>query len=172
MVSTVFVRAAESCTAGSADFGCPMLTAVAGLVNAHRRLATTRPSWDDVVMTWVPGRPEPDLDDMNLAADPFIRAWEDAQRHLFVIDSEAHRVLGEPVSDAVEHHEGLGAVFGRLAYLYTISFDRFVLDGPEAVHRRQLARAYFSYESLARELVCGEKRLPPARGGSPSDDRR
>ncbi|WP_416563036.1 hypothetical protein [Nocardia testacea] len=171
MVSTVFARARETRTAGAADFGCPMLTAVAGLVDAHRHLAATRPNWDDVVLTWVPGRTEPELPDTDLAADPFVRAWEDAQRLLFVIDSEAHRLLGEPGSGAVEHHEGLGAVFGRLAYLYTISFDRFILDGPEAVHRRQLARAYFSYEGLARELACGQKRLPPVGGGSSADDR-
>ncbi|MEV3963516.1 hypothetical protein AB0M34_21935 [Nocardia sp. NPDC050193] len=160
----MFARAAQFRTAGAADFGCPMLISVAGLVNAHRRLAVTQPNWDDVVFTWVPGRPVPELPGMDLAADPFAEAWAEAQRHLHVIDSEAHRVLGEPGSGAVEHHEGLGAVFGRLAHLYTISFDRYIRDGPEAVHRRQLARAYFSYESLARELTCGEKCLPPPRG--------
>ncbi|WP_157106010.1 hypothetical protein [Nocardia sienata] len=164
-VSAVFARAAEFRTAGAADFGCPILVSVAGLVDAHRRLAATRPNWDEVAMTWIPGRSEPELPGMDLAADPFTGAWEDAQRHLLVIDLEAHRVLGEPGSGAVEHHEGLGAVFGRLAYLYTISFDRYILDGPQAAHRRQLARAYFSYESLARELACGEKCLPPPAGG-------
>ncbi|WP_063039863.1 hypothetical protein [Nocardia grenadensis] len=167
----MFARAAEFRTAGAADFGCSMLAAVAGLADAHRRLAASRPNWDDVVLTWIPGRPVPELPGMDLAADPFARAWEDAQRHLLVIDREAHRVLGTPGSGAVEHHEGLGAVFGRLAHLYTMSFDRYVRDGPEAVHRRQLARAYLSYESLARELACGEKCLPPPPGGSVAGSR-
>lgn len=171
-VSAVLARAAGLRTAAAADFGCPILDSVAGLADAHRRLAAMRPNWDDVVITWIPGRPEPQLPGMDLAADPFTGAWEDAQRHLLVIDQEAQRVLGEPGSGAVEHHEGLGAVFGRLAYLYTISFDRYVLDGPEAAHRRQLARAYFSYESLARELVCGEKCLPPARGSAAESGER
>ncbi|MEU1527244.1 hypothetical protein ABZ413_34150 [Nocardia rhamnosiphila] len=166
VVSAVFARAAQFRTAGAADFGCPMLTGVAGLVDAHRRLAATRPGWDEVVMTWIPGRSEPELPGMDLAADPFIAAWADTQRHLLVIDLEARRVLGEPGSGAVEHHEGLGAVFGRLAHLYTMSFDRYVRDGPEAAHRRQLARAYFSYESLACELACGKKCLPAPPGGS------
>ncbi|MGW6336390.1 hypothetical protein [Nocardia rhamnosiphila] len=162
----MFARAAQFRTAGAADFGCPMLTAVAGLVDAHRRLAATRPGWDEVVMTWIPGRSEPELPGMDLAADPFAGAWADAQRHLLVIDLEAHRVLGEPGTGAVAHHEGLGAVFGRLAHLYTMSFDRFVLDGPEAAHRRQLARAYFAYESLAHELARGAKCLPPSGGSA------
>jgi hypothetical protein len=165
----VFARAAEFRTAGAADFGCPILVSVEGLVDAHRRLAATRPNWDEVVMTWTPGRSQPELPGMDLVADPFTGAWEDAQRHLLVIDREARRALGEPGSGAVKHHEGLGAVFGRLAYLYTISFDRYVLDGPQAAHRRQLARAYFSYEILARELACGEKCLPPSAGGFAAD---
>ncbi len=75
VVSTVFARAAQFRTVGAADFGCPMLTSVAGLVDAHRRLAATRPDWDEVVMTWIPGRFEPELPGMDLAADPFTGAW-------------------------------------------------------------------------------------------------
>ncbi len=166
----MFARVTGSGRVGGTDFGCPLLTSAAGLVDAHRRLAVARPSWDDVVMTWVPGAAGPELPEMDPADDPFTGSWEDAQRHILAIDLEAHRVLGEPGAGAVEHHEGLGAIFGRMAHLYTISFDRFVLDGPLAPNRRQLARAYFSYETLAGELVCGKKCLPPLFGRPVADD--
>jgi hypothetical protein len=35
-----------------------------------------------------------------------------------------------------------------------------VLDGPQGRNRRQLAREYAAYETLARELACGRKFLP------------
>ncbi len=76
------------------------------------------------------------------------------------IDLEACTIFGQAGAAAVEHHEGLGAVFGRAAHLYTISFNRFVLDGPEGRNRQQLGRALASYESLARDLICGRKYLP------------
>ncbi|WP_328398020.1 hypothetical protein [Nocardia sp. NBC_00416] len=169
-VSTVFARAAEFGAHGAADFGCPMLDSVAGLVDAHRRMAVVQPSWDDVVLTWVPGQVGPELPEMDVHADPFTGVWEDAQRHILAIDFEAHRVLGESAGGAVRHHEGLGSVFARMAHLYTISFDRFISDGPEAPNRRQLIRAYIAYENLARRLADGKRCLPPLFGGSVADD--
>ncbi|WP_327150270.1 hypothetical protein [Nocardia sp. NBC_01329] len=165
----MFARVAGSGAAGG-EFDCPLLVSVAGLVDAHRRLAAARPSWEDVVVTWSPDELGSDRPELDPAEDPFIEIWEDVQRHILAIDLEAHRVLGEPDIGAMEHYEGLGAVFGRMAHLYTISFDRFVLDGPQAPNRRQLARAYISYEALARELVCGKRRLPPLSGRPRADD--
>ena len=165
IVSAVFARVSEPGTAG-AVFGCPMLAAVAGLVDAHRRFAAAHPSWDDLVPARLPGGGGPELPE----TDPFLGIWDDAQRHVLAVDREAHRILDEPDIGAVEHHEGLGAVFGRMAHLYTVSFDRFVLDGPLAPNRRQLARAYISYETLAGELVCGKRCLPPLSGRPRADD--
>lgn len=169
VVSTVFAGVAGSRTA-KGEFDSPMLVSVAGLVDSHRRFAAATPSWDDLVITRLPGAAAPELPDMKPAADPFFGIWEEAQRYILAIDLEAHRVLGAPDVGAVEHHEGLGAVFGRMAHLYTISFDRYISDGPEAPNRRQLARAYMSYETLARELACGIRRLPPISGYPRADD--
>ncbi|MGW1741526.1 hypothetical protein ACWCPQ_22285 [Nocardia sp. NPDC001965] len=165
----MFARSAGS-GSGATGSDCPLLASVAGLVTAHRRFAAARPAWDDVVMTWPPGEIGPELPEMDPAEDRFAGIWEDAQRHILAIDLEAHRVLGVADIGAIEHHEGLGAVFGRMAYLYTISFDRFVSDGPQAPNRRQLARAYVAYETLARELACGRKCLPPVVGRPVADD--
>ncbi|MGW5384496.1 hypothetical protein [Nocardia sp. NPDC003963] len=170
VVSTVFARVAGSGAVGRVDPYCPLLAAVAGLVDAHRRLANTRPNWDDMVITWVPGEAGPELPEPDPVGDPFTGIWDEAQRHILTVDLEAHRVLGAPRFGAVEHHEGLGAVFGRMAHLYTVSFGPFVLDGPQALNRRQLARAYFSYESLARALACGEKSLPPLSARAADDN--
>ncbi|MFI5715485.1 hypothetical protein [Nocardia sp. NPDC051750] len=137
-----------------------MLEPLAGLVVAHRRMAAARPDWDEVVLTWDPGGRTPVLSATAAGTDGFTRAWEEVQRHMLSIDLEARRVLGQPPADAVTHHEGLGAIFGRMAHLYTISHDRFVLDGPQGRSRRQLAREYAAYETLARELACGRKFLP------------
>jgi len=64
--------------------------------------------------------------------------------------------------DAVVHHEGLGAVFSRIAYLYTASFRRFLLDGPQGPHRQELGRTMAEYENLAGQLTSGRRRLPPS----------
>lgn len=162
-VSTTFARAADY-GKDAADHGCGILGPIAGLVDAHRRMEAIRPSWGEGVMTWTPGAEGVMLPSMDVDADPFLGVWEDAQRHMSAIDLEAHRILGEPPTGAVEHHEGLGTIFCRMAYLYTISFNRFVLDGPEGTNRKQLARAYVSYENLARDLVCGKKYLPSPIG--------
>ncbi|WP_174187992.1 hypothetical protein [Nocardia barduliensis] len=160
IVITVFARTAESGLDAAGAFGGGMLEPLAGLVEAHRRMATVQPDWDDVELTWTPGQKGPVLSTAGGNAEPFASAWEDAQRHMLAIDLEACKVLGQPDAGAVEHHEGLGAVLGRMAHLYTISFNRFVLDGPEGRNRQQLGRALVSYDSLARDLVCGKKCLP------------
>ncbi|MBF6349517.1 hypothetical protein IU448_10845 [Nocardia flavorosea] len=160
VVSAVFTRAAEFDRSAAAEFDCAMLESLAGLVVAHRRMAAARPAWDDIVLPWeeattLPGRPE-----NRSGADPFDCACDEVQRRMLSIDLEARRILGPPSPDSVSHHEGLGAVFGRMAHLYTISFDRFILDGPEGLNRRQLVREYAAYEALARDLVAGRKCLP------------
>lgn len=159
-VMRVFARTAEVGTdaAGGLDGG--ILEHLAGLVDAHRRMAAAQPDWDDAELTWTPGQQAPLLTVAGGNAEPFAHAWEDAQRHMHKIDLECSKVLGKPGAAAVEHHEGLGAVFGRAAHLYTISFHRFVLDGPEGRNRQQLGRALVSYESLARDLICGRRYLP------------
>ncbi len=158
-VATTFARAADY-PMGAADPGHGIIESIAGLVNTHRRLEVLRPHWGDGVMTRTVGDRDIVLPSMDVDSDPFLRAWEDAQRHIAAIDLAAHGILGEPPIDAEEYHEGLGAVFCRMAYLYTISFNRFVLDGPEGVNRRQLARAYTSYDNLVHDLTCGKKYLP------------
>ncbi|WP_159848681.1 hypothetical protein [Nocardia sp. CY41] len=160
-VMTVFARTAELGMDAVSGFGDSMLKALVGLVIAHRRIAMAQPDWDDVVLTWTSGQVVPVLSVAHDSADSFVGAWEAAQRHMLAIDLEGCRVLGEPGAGAVEHHEGLGAVFGRMAHLHSVSFNRFfVLDGPEGRNRQQLGRALVSYESLARDLICGRKALP------------
>ncbi|WP_280421696.1 hypothetical protein [Nocardia carnea] len=157
IISTVFTRAADFDRSAAAEIGCGMLESLAGLVVAHRRMAAARPVWDEIVLPWGrwPGPPE-----NGSAADPFACACDEVQRHMLSIDLEARRILGPPRPDSVPHHEGLGAVFGRMAHLYTVSFDRFVLDGPEGANRRRLVGEYIAYESLAHDLVTGRKCLP------------
>lgn len=162
-VSTIFARTADY-GKGATDPGCGILGSIAGLVDVHRRMEAVRPSWGDGVTMWSSGAGGMVLPSMDVDADPFLDIWEEAQRHMSAIDLEACRILGEPPIGSVEHHEGLGTIFCRMAYLYTISFNRFVLDGPEGKNRKQLARAYVSYENLAHDLVCGKKYLPSPTG--------
>lgn len=159
-VMRVFARTAELRMNAAGGLGGGILEQLAGLVDAHRRMAATQPDWDVVELTWTSGQKAPVLSVAGGNAEPFAHAWEDAQQHMHKIDLESCKILGKPGVAAVEHHEGLGAVFGRAAHLYTISFNRFVLDGPEGRNRQQLGRALVSYESLARDLVCGRKYLP------------
>ncbi|MBF6227122.1 hypothetical protein IU470_18675 [Nocardia abscessus] len=159
-VLRVLARTAELRTDAAGSLAGGMLEHLAGLVDAHRRMAAVQPEWGDVELTWTAGRKAPVLSVTGGNAEPFASAWDDAQRHMLEIDLEGCDVLGAPSVGAVEHHEGLGAVFGRMAYLYTISFDRFVLDGPKGENRLELGRALVSYESLARDLSCGRTFLP------------
>lgn len=163
-LSATFARAADYGKDVS-DRGGGILDSIVGLVDVHRRVETLQPRWGDGVMTWDPRVGDMVLPTIDVDADPFLGVWEDAQRHILAIDLEARRILGEPPVGAVEHYEGLGTVFCRMAYLYTISFNRFVLDGPEGTNRKQLARAYASYENLAHDLVRGRKCLPSPTGG-------
>jgi hypothetical protein len=156
-VTTVFARASESGMAAASDFRGGILEPLAGLVDAHRRTAAAQPRWRDVEVVWAPGQ-VPVLS--AAGADPFADAWEDAQRHMLDIDLVSCEIFGDPSAEAVEHHEGLGAVFGRLVHLHRISFNPFIVDGPEGRNRLQLGRALVSYESLARELICGRLYLP------------
>ncbi|MGI5221520.1 hypothetical protein [Nocardia sp. CA-290969] len=156
----MFTRAADFDRAAAAGFGCGLLEPLAGLVVAHRRLAAARPEWDDLVLSRESTDQVAVFPETSPGANAFTCAWESVQRHMLSVDLEARRILAPPPPDAVPHHEGLGAVFGRLAHLYTISHNRFVLDGPCGPHRRQLARAFAGYETLARDLVAGRKRLP------------
>ena len=160
IISAVFTRAAEFDRSAGAEFGCALLESLAGLVVAHRRMAAARPAWDDIVLPWGrPGQP-PGSSETGSDTDPFACACDEVQRHMLSIDLEARRILGPPRPGSVPHREGLGAVFGRTAYLYTISFDRFILDGSEGANRRRLAREYAAYDALARDLVAGRKCLP------------
>ncbi|WP_280415285.1 hypothetical protein [Nocardia carnea] len=160
IISAVFTRAAEFDRSAAAEFGCVMLESLAGLVVAHRRMAAARPVWEEIVLPWGrPGEP-PGPSETGSETDPFACACDEVQRHMLSLDLEARRILGPPRPDAVPHREGLGAIFGRMAYLYTISFDHFVLDGPEGPNRRRLAGEYIAYEALARDLVTGRKCLP------------
>lgn len=160
IISAVFAHAADFDRSAAAEFGCAMLESLAALVVAHRRMAAARPIWENIVLPWEEGGALPGRPGNRSGADPFDCACDEVQRRMLSIDLESRRILGPPRPDAVPHHEGLGAVFGRMAYLYTISFDRFVLDGPEGLNRRQLAREYRAYEALARDLVAGRKYLP------------
>lgn len=160
IISAVFTRAAGFDRSAAAEFGCAMLESLAGLVVAHRRMAAARPVWDDIVLPWEqPGQP-PGPSETGSDTDPFAYACDEVQRHMLSIDLEARRILGPARPDSVPHREGLGAVFGRMAHLYTISFDRFVLDGPEGPNRRRLVGEYIAYEALARDLVAERKCLP------------
>lgn len=165
-LSAAFARAADY-GRDATDPGRGILESIAGLVEVHRRMEALQPRWGDGVMTWDPKAGDMAVPTLDVEADPLLDAWEDAQRHISAIDLEARRILGEPPLGAVEHHEGLGTIFCRMAYLYTISFDRFVLDGPDGTNRKQLARAYASYEQLAHDLVCGRKYLPSPTDGRP-----
>lgn len=160
IVSAVFTRAAGFDRSAAAELGCAMLESLAGLVVAHRRMAAARPVWDAIVLPW--GQPEEasGAAETGSDTDPFACACDEVQRHMLSIDLEARRILGPPRPDSMPHREGLGAVFGRMAHLYTISFDHFVLDGPEGPNRRRLVREYIAYEALARDLVTGRKCLP------------
>lgn len=160
VISTVFTRAAGFGRSAAAELGCGMLESLAGLVVAHRRMAATRPVWDEIVLPWDGVGGTAESSESGSAADPFDCACDEVQRRMLSIDLEARRILGPPRPRSVPHHEGLGAVFGRMAYLYTISFDRFVLDGPEGANRRRLVAEYVAYEALARELAGGRKYLP------------
>ncbi|MFD8249688.1 hypothetical protein [Nocardia sp. NPDC059691] len=120
-------------------------------------MAVAQPDWDDVDVVWASG-PVPVLS--AAGADPFAGAWEDAQRHMLDIDLVSCSFLPDPSAAAVEHHEGLGAVFGRMVHLHRISFGPLILDGPAGRNRQQLGRALVSYDSLARELICGRRYLP------------
>lgn len=160
IISAVFTRAAEFDRAAAAEFGCGLLEPLAGLVVAHRRIAAARPAWGDVVLSADPANRVAVLAETSPGADAFTCAWDSIQRHMLSVDLEARRILAPPPRGAVPHHEGLGAVFCRMAHLYTISHDRFVLDGPRGRNRQQLARAFAAYETLARDLVAGRTRLP------------
>lgn len=161
-VMTVFAQAAELGVDAVHGSGGRLCKSLAGLVDAHRRMAVARPDWDDddVKLSWASGQAVPVLAVAGGGVDEFVGAWEDAQRHMLDIDQEAYEVLAEVSAEGVEHHEGLGAVFGRMAHLYTISFKRVVLDGPEGRNRQQLGRSLVAYESLARNLACGRVYLP------------
>ncbi|MGW4718202.1 hypothetical protein [Nocardia sp. NPDC004260] len=156
-VMRVFARASESGMAAASDFRGGILESLVGLVDAHRRMAAAQPRWRDVEVVWA-SEQVPVLS--AAGADPFAGAWEDAQRHMLDIDLVSCEVLGDPNAEAVEHHEGLGAVFGRMVHLHRVSFNPFVLDGPAGRNRQQLGRALVAYEGLARELVSGRAYLP------------
>lgn len=156
IVSSVFTRAAEFDHRAAAESGCALLGSLANLVLAHRRLAAARPVWDEPALPWNPIAESA----YGVGSDPFADAYDDIQRLMLSIDLEARRVLGPPGADSVPHREGLGAVFGRMAHLYTISFGRFILDGPEGAGRRRLVGEYIAYEALARDLAGGRKHLP------------
>ncbi|MGY2006348.1 hypothetical protein ACW9HJ_01320 [Nocardia gipuzkoensis] len=94
--------------------------------------------------------------------DSVIEIWKESQRLITVIDREARRILGAPAPEATEHPESLGAVYSRLAYLHSISFRRFVLDGPAGANRRRLGRAYSDHDDLVHHLTHGTKFLPNA----------
>lgn len=171
LVSIAFARASENVEDVAAESGCPMLVPIAGLVVAHRRMAEARPDIDEVVQTWRSGLDAQELVATDLNAGPFMQAWQEEQRHMLAIDTEAHRILATPRPDAIEHTERLGTVFSRMARLYTISFGRFVLDGPEGANRKRLTRELAAYESFARGLVDGTQCLPnhePPQVGAPS----
>ncbi|WP_280299431.1 hypothetical protein [Nocardia abscessus] len=156
-VTTVFARASESGMAAASDFRGGILEPLAGLVDAHRRMAAAQARWDDVEVVWA-SSPVPVL--AAVGADSFAGAWENAQRHMLDIDLVSCEILGDPSAEAVEHHEGLGAVFGRMVHLHRISFNPFILDGPAGRNRQQFGRALISYERLACELICGRVYLP------------
>lgn len=155
-VMAVFTATARSGADAADAFPDEILRALAGLTDARRRMAMDRPGAEDIAsgaMRLSPSAAQTD-------SDPWFLASRDAQRHMATIDFAARRVLGPPRAGALEHHEGLGTVFGRMAYWYVISFDRFVLDGPEGRNRRALGLSFASYETLARELASGRSYLP------------
>ncbi|WP_331760983.1 hypothetical protein OG225_43015 (plasmid) [Nocardia sp. NBC_01377] len=138
-----------------------LLDSLGGLLDLHRRMATRTTTVDVPVASAVPEAADAELDSV-------IEIWHESQRLITAIDREARRILSAPAPGAIEHPDGLGAVYSRLAYLYSISFDRFVFDGPDGGNRRRLGRAYIDHDDLHHHLMSGTKFLPTALTASDS----
>ncbi|WP_216916450.1 hypothetical protein [Nocardia noduli] len=139
--------------------GSILLESVGGLLDAHRRMAARTPTVDASV-AW--GHAAAVLVAADATLDSVIAIWNESQRLIAAVDREARRILGAPAPWATEHSDSLGAVYLRLAYLHSISFDRLVLDGPEGANRRRLGRAYTDHDDLVHHLTNGTKFLPTA----------
>jgi hypothetical protein len=142
-------------------FPSPMLKSAAGLIDAHRRCASAVP--ETVVLSCLGSAGPLRLSFTGRRAAEFICATEDILGWMSAIDQYVYSCVDVRVrADAVEHHEGLGAVIGRMAFLYTESFSRTgtVLGGLYSRNRVLFARECRAYEALASDVVAGRRRLP------------
>src|SRR5690606_6204314 len=137
--------------------GFTMLDALAGLAVLHRRMAE-QPVSDGAATPPEDRASSPG----SVWAHSSIEIWDEAQHHIRAIDLAAHLLLGDSHPGAVVHHEGLGAVFSRIAFWHSASFRHVVLDGPQGRHRQELGRAIAGYEELCEQLTSGRRRLPPS----------
>lgn len=122
-------------------FPTPLHHHTAGLVVAHRRRASAAEESDE-------------LD----AADRQIRA------HQVAIDTEVSRLLAPAPPAAIMHHERIGQVISRMAFLFVNSSTAagLPLGGPApAALRVQLMAEEHDYSSLIHDLKYGVRALPP-----------
>ncbi|WP_331758771.1 hypothetical protein OG225_41230 (plasmid) [Nocardia sp. NBC_01377] len=155
LVVATFARRDEGDTPTAT--GSVLLDSLGGPLDAHRRMATRTAT---IEVSVAPGHAVAIPETADAGLDSMIEIWHESQRLIAAIGRQARRILGAPAPGATEHPDGLGAVYSRLAYLYSISFNRFVLDGPEGANRRRLGRAYIDHDDLVHHLTRGTKFLP------------